>query len=140
MTTQPGLAKQQRLGAIMALVCSAFLLAVMSIPTWLVPTDPNRPEYVQPRYSWWDPAVAGDNIFPLLAFLATLTGLVLVAVALIRRRRSWAPLIAYAAALAFTVIGVLVNGSWRITLTVVGILCTAIGMSILLASQQKQLR
>ncbi|WP_425309864.1 hypothetical protein AADG42_14210 [Ammonicoccus fulvus] len=138
MTTR--LTKQQRLGAIMALVCSVFLLLVMSIPTWLVPTDPDRPEYLQPRFSWWDPAVAGDNIFPLLAFLATLAGAVMVVIALIRRRRSWSPLIAYAAALACTFIGILVNGSWRITITVIGILFTAMGMSILLANKQKQPR
>lgn len=138
--TSVGLAKQQRLGAIMAIVCGVFLLVVMSIPTWLVPTDPDRPEYLQPRFAWWDPAVAGDNVFPLLAFLATLAGLVLVVVALIRRRRSWAPLFAYAAALACTVIGILVNGSWRITLTVIGIQFTAMGMSILLATKPNQPR
>lgn len=138
--TPAGLAKQQPLGAIMALICGVFLLLVMSLPTWLVPTDPDRPEYVQPRYSWWDPTVAGDNVFPLLAFVATLAGAILVVVALIRRRRSWAPLIAYAAALACTVIGILVNGSWRITLTVIGIQFTAMGMSILLATKPNQPR
>lgn len=136
MTT--GLTKQQRMGAIMALVCGAFLLTVMSIPTWLVPSGDGVPEYQQPRFAWWAPQVlSGGNIFPLIAVVATVGGVALLAFALIRRRRSWAPVVAYAVALACTLVGVAVNGSWRITTTVVGVMLTAIAMCLLLATRPR---
>lgn len=132
------LTKQQRAGGIMSLVSGTFALVIMSIRSWSVPTDPTRPDYSQPRFRWWDPVlIEGGNVLPMLAAIFALIGTLAVLFSLICRRTPPVPVVAYSLAIISTIIGVLVNGAWYLTTAVLGVLFTALGMSILLMNKSK---
>ncbi|MDO5682558.1 MAG: hypothetical protein Q4G46_07005 [Propionibacteriaceae bacterium] len=133
------LTKQQLAGGVMALVSSSFALVIMSIRSWSVPTDPTRPDYSQPRFRWWDPVlIEGGNVLPMLAAIFALIGALAVLFSLLSRRPLWVPVVAYSLAILSTIVGVLVNGAWYMTTAVLGVLFTALGMSILLMNKPKQ--
>ena len=121
----------QRVCGWVALAGGIFILLVTALPSWTVTAADGDDE----RVAWWDPVLVQQhgNPLPLVAFGACLLGVVLVTLALLRRRPSWLPMACYVVALACSVAGVLVEGRWFLVINAVGTQTTVIAMTLLMA-------